>query len=70
MLWLLHDMRYKTLSDSLESENIAHMWDGRPIAYDQTIELTYDDGTRYGHYVSVYRDERGMNEQPIHYPRG
>jgi hypothetical protein len=45
------------------------MWDGRPLSYDQTLGLTYDDGTRYGHYVSVYRDERGLYERPIHYSR-
>jgi hypothetical protein len=62
--------RFETLSEALEAENIAHMWDGRPIAYEQTVGLTYDDGTRYGHYVSVYRDERGLYERPIHYKRG
>jgi hypothetical protein len=45
------------------------MWDGRPLAYDQTIGLTFDDGTKYGHYVSVYRDEKGLYERPIHYSR-
>jgi hypothetical protein len=62
--------RFKTLSDALESEGIAHTWDMRPIAYGQTVSLTYVDGTRYGHYVSVYRDERGLYERPVHYARG
>lgn len=72
MLRLLHDMknRFQTLSEALESEGIAHMWDGRPIPYDTTLGLTYDDGTRYGHYVSVYRDEKGLYERPVHYRRG
>lgn len=61
--------KFSTLSDALESENISHMWDGRPLSYDQTLGLTYDDGTKYGHYVSVYRDERGLYERPIHYSR-
>lgn len=61
---------FKTLSEALESEGIAHMWNMRPIAYDQTVSLTYDDGTRYGHYVSVYRDSNGLYERPIHYKRG
>ncbi len=61
---------FKTLSEALESENIVHMWPGTPIAYGQTIGLTYDDGTRYGHYVSIYRDSNGLYERPIHYSRG
>ena len=62
--------RFETLSAALESENIAHMWDMRPIAYGETVALTYDDGTRYGHYVSVYRDDSGLYERPVHYRRG
>ena len=61
---------FPTLAAALESENLSHAWDGRPIAYGQTIGQTHDDGTRYGHYISVYRDERGMYERPIHYSRG
>ena len=61
---------FKTLSEALESEGISHMWDMRPIAYEQTLSLTYDDGTRYGYYVSVYRDSNGLYERPIHYKRG
>ena len=61
--------KFSTLSECLESENISHMWDGRPLSYDQYLGLTYDDGTKYGHYVSVYRDERGLYERPIHYSR-
>jgi hypothetical protein len=62
--------RFETLSEALESEGIAHMWDMRPIAYGQTESLTYPDETRYGHYVSIYRDETGRYERPVHYRRG
>jgi hypothetical protein len=61
---------FETLSEALEAENIGHMWDGRPIPYGETLSLTYEDGTKYGHYVSVYRDERGLYERPVHYKRG
>jgi len=61
--------KFNTLSEALDSENLGHIWDERPIAYDQTLSLTYQDGTKYGHYVSVYRDERGLYERPIHYSR-
>jgi hypothetical protein len=30
---------------------------------------TWDDGSKHGHLVSVYRDERGMYERPVHYKR-
>ena len=47
------------------------MWDcTKNVGYEQTVGLTYDDGTKYGHYVSVYRDERGLYERPVHYKRG
>ena len=62
--------RFQTLSEALLSEGISHMWNWRPIAYGETVSLTYDDGTRYGHYVSVYRDETGLYERPVHYRRG
>lgn len=61
--------KFNTLSEALESENISHMWDGRPIAYEQNLTLTFNDGTKHGHYVSVYRDEKGLYERPIHYSR-
>ena len=61
---------FETLSEALESEGIGHMWNMEPINYDQTRALTFDDGTRYGHYVSVYRSESGLYERPIHYKRG
>jgi len=61
--------RFQTLQQALDAESIAHMWDCTPINYDETRTLTFDDDTRYGHYVSIYRDERGLYERPIHYSR-
>lgn len=61
---------FPTLSEALESENLSHAWNMRPIAYNETLSLTYDDGTKYGHFISVYRDERGLYERPVHYKRG
>ena len=61
---------FATLSEALEAENLSHAWPCTPIAYGQTIGLTYDDGSKYGYYVSIYRDERGLYERPIHYKRG
>jgi hypothetical protein len=61
---------FSTLSEALEAENLSHAWDGTPISYGQTIGKTYDDGSRFGYYISIYRDERGLYERPIHYKRG
>lgn len=46
------------------------MWPGLPINYGQTMAYTYADGSKYGHFITVYRDERGYYERPIHYARG
>ena len=61
--------RFNTLQEALDAENISHMWDGTPINYNETRSLTYDDGTRFGHYVTIYRDEKGLYERPVHYSR-
>ena len=60
---------FDTLNDALDAEGIVHMWNGQHISYDETRSLTYDDGTKHGHYVSVYRNEKGLYERPIHYSR-
>jgi len=61
---------FPTLSEALEAEGLLGAWDGSPIAYNQTLGQTYNDGTKYGHYISVYRTETGLYERPIHYKRG
>lgn len=46
--------------------------DGVPsewVAYGETFSFTFDDGSRRGRYVSVYRDETGRYERPILYRR-
>lgn len=61
---------FNTLTEALDSENIAHTWPNTPLAYGETLGITFQDGTRYGHYVSIYRNEKGLYERPIHYARG
>jgi len=62
---------FETLNDALESEGLVHLWPlGLNIQYGQSVSHTADDGTRYGHFISIYRDENGRYERPIHYPRG
>jgi len=45
---------FNTLNEALESENFSY---------------TYDDGTKYGRYITIYRDNTGRYERPIHYAR-
>lgn len=60
---------FPCLAAALASENLD-IWDFPPVSYGQTVHVTVDDGTRYGHYVSVYRNEQGTYERPVHYGRG
>ena len=56
-------MYHKTLNDALEAVNMLHVWDiHTAIGYDKTVAVIKD-----GQYVSVYRDNRGLYETPIHY---
>jgi hypothetical protein len=63
---------FDTLNDALSAEGIINTWDisYSPIGYGETYSYTYNDGTKYGHFVSIYRDENGRYERPIHYARG
>jgi len=63
---------FPTLSEALDSEGLLDTWQVHysPIQYGETFSYTHDDGTKYGHYISIYRDNRGCYERPIHYARG
>lgn len=61
---------FNTLTEALESENIVHTWPNIPLAYGETLSNTFQDGSKYGYYVSIYRNEKGLYERPIHYKRG
>jgi len=54
---------FNTLNEALDAEEIVPLWPlGSNISYGQTVSHVTD-----GIFVSVYRDERGMYERPIHY---
>jgi hypothetical protein len=54
---------FNTLNEALESEGLVNLWPlGLNINYGQTERFVVDN-----HCVSVYRDERGMYERPVHY---
>lgn len=62
---------FPTLNDALESENLLDAWDiaFSPIARGDSFRWTWEDGSKNGRLISIYRDERGMYERPIHYAR-
>lgn len=64
-------MKYQTLNEALQSACLLAAWDiSYPaIAYGETRRWTWEDGSRYGRLVSVYRDESGLYESPVHYAR-
>ena len=54
---------FNTLNESLSSENLVESWPlGVNIRYNETVQVV-DKGV----FISVYRDERGFYERPIHY---
>lgn len=61
---------FPTLNQSLESEDLTESFPvGRNIAYGEIFSYTFDDGSKFGHYVSIYRDSNGLYERPVHYSR-
>ena len=62
---------FNTLNEALESEGLLFTWKLHfsPIGYNETFTYTFDDGSMYGHYVSIFRDNRGLYERPVHYSR-
>lgn len=62
---------FPTLNDALESEGLLEAWNisYSPIQYGETYSWTWADGTKNGHLISIYRNERGLYERPIHYKR-
>lgn len=61
--------RFATLHEALESEGLEAMWDGQHIQYGVTRSITFEDGTKNGHFISVTRFEDGFYERPVHYKR-
>jgi hypothetical protein len=62
---------FPTLNDALAAENLLESWEctQAPIGYGETRSYTWQDGTRHGHLVSIYRDTAGRYERPVHYAR-
>jgi hypothetical protein len=61
---------FDTLNAALEAEGLVEAWPvTKSMSYGEHFSFTYDDGSRNGHFVSVYRDEPGRYERPVHYRR-
>ena len=68
----MKDNWFDTLAEALESEGLIEAWADSfhtYMDYGQTIDWTWDDGSKYGHYISIFRNERGRYERPVHYAR-
>ena len=54
---------FPTLNAALDSETLTGLWPtGVNLAYGQTVGLASG-----GRWISVYRDEQGRYERPVHY---
>lgn len=64
---------FKTLNEALDSEDLIDFWPlGSNINYNETVRHIVETGIMNGKrpqtmLVSVYRDEQGRYERPIHY---
>lgn len=63
--------RFQTLNEALDSEGLLDSWKLHflPLNYGQTFNYTFEDGSKYGYYVSIHRFEDGTYERPVHYKR-
>jgi len=54
---------FATLNEALDSEGLTGLWPlGLNVNYDTTVALASG-----GRWISVYRDDRGRYERPVHY---
>jgi len=62
---------FPTLNSALESEGLLESWELNfpPLPYGGSFSYTFQDGSKHGHYVSIYRETNGMYERPVHYKR-
>lgn len=61
---------FNTLNEALNSEGLIEDYPfGLNIGYGETVNYTFDNGTKYGHYVTIFRNSDGRYERPVHYNR-
>ena len=55
---------FPTLNAALSSEDLIDLWElGLNVSYGQNVRFT----TECGKHISVYRENDGRYERPIHY---
>ena len=61
---------FQTLNEALESESLVELWPlGTNIGYSETGRVLVEDSENY-RLISIYRDETGRYERPVHYITG
>jgi hypothetical protein len=61
---------FQSLNQSLESEKLIDSFPfGANISYGQNFSYDFDDGSRHGRHVSIFRNSDGRYERPVHYAR-
>lgn len=61
---------FPTLNEALDSEGLVDFWVlGSNINYGETVQHLVDMGDHI-HLISVYRDDKGRYERPVHYSTG
>lgn len=60
---------FETLNEALDSEGLLEAWDisFSGIGYGETKRWIWDDGSKYGRCVSIFRENDGRYERPVHY---
>jgi len=58
---------FDTLNQALESEGLRHLWPvGSNIVYGEIVSHNVMD-RGHNRYISVFRNDHGQYERPIHY---
>ncbi len=66
---------FPTLNAALDAEGLIDLWPlGLNIGYEETVRHLADTGETHGkrqkpvyRAISIYRNENGMYERPVHY---
>jgi hypothetical protein len=54
---------FNTLNEALNSENLIELWPfGRNISYGENVRIVVED-----RLISIFRNDNGMYERPVHY---
>lgn len=62
---------FETLSSALNAEGLIDAWgiQMEALNYGEHRRWVWDDGSRHGRLISIYRETDGRYERPVHYAR-